>query len=110
MTDHLIAPHGGALVNLIAAAGRQAELRDGSRGWPSWDLTPRQICDLELLLDGAFSPLTGFLRRADYERVCTEMKLASGALWPMPITLDVPKEFADKLRSGECWRCGMRRG
>jgi len=100
MTDHLIAPHGGALVNLIAAAGRQAELRDGSRGWPSWDLTPRQICDLELLLDGAFSPLTGFLRRADYERVCTEMKLASGALWPMPITLDVPKEFADKLQVG----------
>ncbi len=100
MTDHLIAPHGGALVNLIAGAARQAELRDSSRAWPSWDLTPRQICDLELLMDGAFSPLTGFLRRADYERVCAEMKLASGALWPMPITLDVPKEFADKLQAG----------
>ena len=73
MTDHLVAPHGGALVNLIVGAARQAELRDSSRGWPSWDLTPRQICDLELLMDGAFSPLTGFVRRADYERVCAEL-------------------------------------
>jgi sulfate adenylyltransferase len=100
MTDHLIAPHGGALVDLIASAGRQRELREGSRGWPSWDLTPRQSCDLELLLDGAFSPLIGFLRRADFERVCAEMKLANGALWPMPITLDVPQALADQLKVG----------
>jgi sulfate adenylyltransferase len=100
MTDHLIAPHGGALVDLITSVARQRELRDSSRGWPSWDVTPRQLCDLELLLDGAFSPLNGFLRRADYDRVCAEMKLASGALWPMPITLDVPQELADKLQVG----------
>jgi sulfate adenylyltransferase len=100
MTDQLIAPHGGALVNLIAGAARQRELRDSSRSWPSWDLTPRQLCDLELLLDGAFSPLTGFLRRADYDRVCAETRLASGELWPMPITLDIPAELADKLQVG----------
>ena len=69
MTEHLIAPHGGTLVDLIATPARQTELREGSRGWPSWDLTPRQVCDLELLLDGGFSPLHGFLGRPDYDRV-----------------------------------------
>lgn len=100
MSEHLIAPHGGTLVDLIAPATRQAELRDASRGWPSWDLTARQLCDLELLLDGGFSPLRGFLGRADYDRVCREMRLADGTLWPMPITLDVPEEFADRLKDG----------
>ena len=100
MTEHLIPPHGGTLVDLIATAPRQAELREASRGWPSWDLTPRQICDLELLLDGGFSPLRGFLGRPDYERVCRELRLADGTLWPMPITLDVPEQFADGLKEG----------
>ena len=47
-----------------------------SRDWPSWDLTPRQLCDLELLCNGGFSPLTGFLAKADYESVCSKMRLA----------------------------------
>ena len=52
------------------------ELKDASRDWPSWDLTPRQLCDLELLVTGAFSPLTGFMGKDDYERVRDEMRLA----------------------------------
>ncbi len=97
MSD-LIAPHGGRLVNLqvIPAAERVALKRDAAH-LPAWDLTARQLCDLELLLSGAFSPLEGFMTRPDYERVCKEMRLASGVLWPMPITLDVTAEFADKL-------------
>ena len=63
----------------------------------SHDLTQRQICDLELLMNGGFAPLKGFLSEADYERVLTEMRLADGALWPMPITLDVSEEFAAKI-------------
>src|SRR5690554_7741700 len=55
-----------------------------------WDLTPRQICDLELLMNGGFNPLKGFLSQADYDSVVDNMRLADGALWPMPITLDVP--------------------
>ncbi len=69
--------------------------------WPSWDLTPRQICDLELLLNGGFYPLDGFLGQADYESVCQEMRLQSGALWPMPITLDVTEKFAETVEVGQ---------
>ena len=99
-TSHLIAPHGGELVNPIAQPARVAELKAQSREWPSWDLTARQICDLELLLNGGFSPLRGFMARADYEGVCKNMRLSSGALWPMPITLDVKEEFAKSLKPG----------
>ena len=99
-TSHLIAPHGGELVNLLADAQRSSELKSHSREWPSWDLTARQICDLELLMSGGFSPLRGFMNRADYEGVCHNMKLASGVIWPMPITLDVTEEFAKALKPG----------
>jgi len=98
--SHLVPPHGGELVNLIAPSDRSAELKASSREWPSWDLTPRQICDLELLLNGGFSPLTGFMNRADYDGVCKNMRLASGVLWPIPITLDVKEEFAKTLKQG----------
>ena len=63
----------------------------------SWDLTPRQICDLELLLNGGFYPLKGFLDEDDYNSVLDDMKLKDGSLWPIPITLDVSKEFALSL-------------
>jgi sulfate adenylyltransferase len=99
-TSHLIPPHGGELVNLIASPERIAELKSHSKEWPSWDLTARQLCDLELLLTGGFSPLRGFMTRADYEGVCHNMRLANGTLWPMPITLDVTEDFAKKLTPG----------
>jgi len=96
----LIAPHGGELVDLIVSSEKATELKSNSREWPSWDLTARQICDLELLMSGGFSPLRGFMNRADYEGVCSNMRLASGVLWPMPITLDVKEEFAKTLKPG----------
>ncbi|MDA0721373.1 MAG: bifunctional sulfate adenylyltransferase/adenylylsulfate kinase [Proteobacteria bacterium] len=67
----------------------------------SHDLTPRQICDLELLMNGGFNPLKGFLSEADYTGVVDTMRLADGALWPMPITLDVSEGFADKVTVGQ---------
>jgi sulfate adenylyltransferase len=99
-TSHLIPPHGGELIQLIAQPERIAELKAHSKEWPSWDLTARQLCDLELLVTGGFSPLRGFMTRADYEGVCQNMRLASGTLWPMPVTLDVTEEFAKKLTPG----------
>ncbi|PYX86595.1 MAG: adenylyltransferase [Acidobacteria bacterium] len=84
----------------MATTERSAELKAHSREWPSWDLTPRQLCDLELLMSGGFSPLRGFMTRPDYEGVCQSMKLTSGVLWPMPITMDVKEEFAKSLKPG----------
>ena len=100
MTDYLIAPHGGTLVDLFVDEDRAASVKAESRNWPSHDLTPRQLCDLELLLTGGFSPLTGFMGRAAYDRVCAEMRLEDGTLWPLPIVLDVPAELAKSLGPG----------
>jgi sulfate adenylyltransferase len=100
LQDTLNAPHGGLLVNLLVDADRRTELQQESKHFPSWDLTPRQVCDLELLMNGGFSPLTGFMGCKDYESVCSAMRLADGTLWPMPITLDVPEAFAQTLSAG----------
>jgi sulfate adenylyltransferase len=67
----------------------------------SWDLTSRQTCDLELLMNGGFYPLQGFLGKKDYINVVKNMRLADGTLWPIPITLDVSKSFSDELKTGQ---------
>ncbi|RZV45148.1 MAG: bifunctional sulfate adenylyltransferase/adenylylsulfate kinase [Acidimicrobiia bacterium] len=100
MSDNLIAPHGGTLVDLIVSAERAAELAAPGRGIPEWSLTPRQLNDIELILNGGFSPLTGFMTSADYESVKSDMRLADGTLWPMPIMLDVTEDVADRLEVG----------
>ncbi len=63
-------------------------------------LTPRQICDLELIENGAFAPLTSFMGKADYESVCSSMRLKSGAVFPIPIVLDLTEDLAGKLTKG----------
>jgi sulfate adenylyltransferase len=67
---------------------------------PSWALTPRQLADLELLLSGGFSPLTGFMGAAEADSVRRDMRLADGTFWPVPITLDVTEEAAKGLAKG----------
>ncbi len=100
MTD-LIPPHGGTLKDLRLDAPAAAAARQAAVEHASWDLSERQLCDLELLATGGFSPLEGFLGRADYERVLNEMRLTDGTLWPMPVTLDVSEDFAGQLSSGD---------
>lgn len=68
---------------------------------PSWDLTARQLCDLELLMNGGFNPLNGFLTEADYDGVVEDMRLVDGSLWPMPINLDVSDAFAEEVKPGQ---------
>jgi sulfate adenylyltransferase len=100
MPADLITPHGGALTDLIAEPERAIELSRLSLNWPQWILTPRQLCDLELLANGGFSPLSGFMSEADYDSVCAIMRLVDGCLWPIPVVLDVECETAARLERG----------
>jgi sulfate adenylyltransferase len=93
-------PHGGHLRELLLPDDQAAAARIEAATLPAWDLTPRQRCDLELLLNGGFSPLTGFLGESDYDAVVDRMRLADGTLWTMPVTLDVSETFADTLAAG----------
>ena len=99
--NHLISPHGSRLIDLLVDRGRAAEIRKQSRDWPSVDLGPRQLCDLELLINGAYSPLNGYLGAADHRAVCSEMHLAGGVFWPIPVVLKIPDELADSLATGD---------
>ena len=94
-------PHGGELKELFLSEGKADEEAQRAENYPCWNLTQRQVCDLDLLMSGAFSPLEGFLGKDDYESVCDTMRLTSGVLWPLPITLDVSEAFAEGLDAGE---------
>jgi sulfate adenylyltransferase len=102
----LIEPHGGTLRALYLPADEAVAFRREAAAYPAWNLTQRQLCDLKLLLNGGFSPLSGFLREDDYDQVLERMRLADGTLWPIPVTLDVTPTFASGLRPGQ--RIGLR--
>ncbi|GLS80406.1 bifunctional sulfate adenylyltransferase/adenylylsulfate kinase [Paracoccus marinus] len=85
---------------LYVNADSAQKLKAAAGEMPSWDLTPRQLCDLELLMNGGFYPLKGFLTEADYDGVVNDMHTTSGDLWPMPITLDVSEAFAGQVEPG----------
>jgi sulfate adenylyltransferase len=91
---NLISPYGGKLVNLVVDEKEREELLARAPKLSSVKITMRNLCDLELLATGGFSPLTTFMGKADYERVLHDMRLSDGRLWPLPITLTVdPKEL-----------------
>ncbi len=85
---------------LFVTADIAEKLKHAAGALPSWDMTPRQVCDLELLMNGGFYPLTGFHSQADYTGVVENMRLADGTLWPIPITLDVTEKFAEGIAPG----------
>ncbi len=90
----LIPPYGGKLVNLVVEGKEREELLARAGKLPSIKITMRNMCDLELIATGGFSPLTTFMGKADYDRVLKEMRLADGTLFPLPITLTAdPKEL-----------------
>ncbi|MDP7437107.1 MAG: sulfate adenylyltransferase, partial [Candidatus Marinimicrobia bacterium] len=97
----LVEAHGGKLCNLVLNADASAALKNEAKSLPSWTLNDRQICDLEMILNGGFSPLTGFLNEADYNSVLENMRLQDGTIWPIPITLDVTEEFAEEINKSE---------
>ncbi|KAI1498400.1 putative sulfate adenylyltransferase [Biscogniauxia marginata] len=91
-------PHGGILKDLLARdSPRQAELAAEAENLPAIVLTERQLCDLELILNGGFSPLEGFMNETDYNGVVKENRLANGVLFSMPITLDLTAETIKEI-------------
>jgi sulfate adenylyltransferase len=101
MASCLADPHGGNLIDLFVKGDRARELKSASMQWPSWNLTSRQICDLELLLCGGYSPLSGFMIPAEANSVSTKQRLLDGTYWPVPVTLDLPGELAGGLKAGD---------
>ena len=96
MTNTNLAP----IPELFVSPEAAAKLKIEAGLMPSWDLTPRQACDLELLMNGGFHPLQGFHSEADYNGVVENLRTADGTLWPIPITLDVSEKFADSVAKG----------
>ena len=94
-------PFHAPIPELYVSHDSAQKLRHEAADLPSWDLTGRQICDLELLMNGGFHPLKGFLTEADYDGVVENMRLSDGQLWPMPITLDVSEAFAETIEPGQ---------
>ena len=99
--EHLTPPHGGKLLNLLVDEDQAETLKVESADFLSITLNQRQLCDLELLLNGGFSPLDGFMCRATYESVIDNLRLPDGTLWSIPVTLDVPARQAEKIEPGQ---------
>jgi len=99
-SDGQIAPHGGQLINRLATPAPANALRDRLFMLPRIALTPRALADLDLIAVGGFSPLDGFLKKADYDSVVERMRLASGLPWSIPITLSAPEAEASALQVG----------
>ncbi len=93
----LIPPHGGTLINRVADDATAAKLKSQAASLKRINLSAKQSCDLEMIAIGAFSPLTGFMGKADFESVCKHMKLAGGEIWPIPILLSVNPADAPKV-------------
>lgn len=94
-------PPAASLVNLVVDEARRRLLKNLSFSLSDISLNERQLCDLELLATGVFSPLDGFMTRSDYESVLDRMRLQDGTLWPLPIILDVSETTAKRLESGQ---------
>jgi len=94
-------PHGGELVNLVVEDDRAVKLKEVAHNLADITLNERQMCDLEMLAVGAFSPLTGFMCRSDYESVLDRMKLQDGTLWPIPVCLDISETQMQSLEIGQ---------
>jgi sulfate adenylyltransferase len=97
---HEIPAHGGRLVNRLLQGAERDRLINKATEMKTLTLTRRELCDIEMLTIGAYSPLEGYMGRKDYENVVTSMRLAGGLPWSIPITFRVDKKTAETLREG----------
>ena len=96
-----VTPHGGSLIDRVLRGVLREAALERAEKLKKVNLTSTAVSDLELIAVGAFSPLTGFMTRADYESVVEDMRLTSGLVWSIPITLPISRQEADELREGE---------
>ncbi len=101
MKKNIVEPHGGRLVNLLAEDDRHVLLKEMALKFPDVTLNEHQLCDLECLATGIFSPLRGFMNRSDYESVLDRMRLQDGTLWPIPVCLDLSSVVSRSLEAGQ---------
>lgn len=101
MTARPVPAHGGRLVPLLISNDERAEAMAEARTLPQARLSSREMSDLIMLAMGAFSPLEGFTVKADYENILANMHLKDDTLWPIPITLSISREAADKIKEGQ---------
>lgn len=98
---NLIRPHGGTLCDLFVPNAQKNKMLKECLNLKSLTLNERQLCDIEMLLNGAFSPLRGFLNKSDYVSVVENNRLSDGTIWPIPITLDVSEKFSNEISTGD---------
>jgi len=97
----LVPPHGGKLSPLLVDDDNKEEMLSKAKALTKIKLDSKEVSDLIMLAMGAFSPLHGFMGKDDYQRVIKEKRLSNGLLWPIPITLSVSKEDADRIKEGQ---------
>lgn len=98
--NQLIKPYGGKLIDLMLDPKQAAQIKAVALDLPSIDLDRAQLCDLELLLNGAYSPLNGYQGFEDYQRVLAEQRLCDGTFWPLPVVLRLSEKQATDLKPG----------
>jgi sulfate adenylyltransferase len=96
----LVVPHGGDLIDRRLDPALHNEARQVAASLPAITLSAKETCDLEMLAIGGYSPLTGFVGRAEFESICRDMRLSDGTLWPIPITLAVDDATRVTLKEG----------
>jgi sulfate adenylyltransferase len=96
----VIRPHGGKLVERLLEGEKKSDILDRARSLPSIKLDQESVSDVENIAQGVFSPLEGFMGRADFHHVLNHMRLSSDLPWTIPIVLDAEKEQADRLKPG----------
>tara|TARA_B100000676_G_scaffold244324_1_gene246413 strand:- start:207 stop:1919 length:1713 start_codon:yes stop_codon:yes gene_type:complete len=97
----IINPHGNKLVNKYCSDTNVNKYKSAAVNYNSWTLTDRQLCDLELILNGAFSPLDGFMDQNNYNSVLNTNRLTDNTVWPIPIILDINKDLAEKINKSD---------
>ena len=98
MSNKLIQAHGGKLLNLYCNSKDVENFKNEAINFQSHTLTDRQLCDLELILNGAFSPLDGFMDQESNNSVLDSNRLKDGTIWPIPILLDISSELSKNLK------------